>query len=255
MQNQNKINTYDCEVCGFSGKLKTHLQAHLNTRKHKVNMGMEEKVEKHKMIHYCGKCDYSTDRLFNLKTHIENKHSNKTINCEYCNKKIKQDDLDNHRLLDSHRFNVITKLTSLNGKVRKIKTEYQNLIKFQKIDQTIKLKNEYINSIDKLSEIKKELLYLDNFGKSEDEIEIIKKEESLLLQKMIKKQEKEKVLEEINKKKEKELIEQLKILRSDNYDLHTKLNMIQSHEQGIEIQEKIDDNNDEIKKLEKLCNY
>src|ERR1700687_862285 len=136
---------FNCEVCGFSGKLKTHLQSHLNTKKHKVNMGLEEKKDKVIIIHCCNKCDYNTERAFNLKTHIENKHSNKTINCEYCNKKIKQDDLDNHRLLDSHRFNVITKLTSLNGKVRKIKAEYQNLIKFQKIDETIKLKNEYIN--------------------------------------------------------------------------------------------------------------
>jgi hypothetical protein len=129
---------FNCDVCDFSTHNKTNFKYHLDSKKHKIAIGLETKKDE-VIIHQCNQCEYNSDRTYNLKLHIENIHDNQKIRCDYCNKYYKdQDEYDNHLILDSHELKIVKSITIHSGKMNKILKDYNDIkIKKQKENEPL----------------------------------------------------------------------------------------------------------------------
>ncbi len=116
----NEVNTkFYCEKCNYKCDYKAHYEQHLKSGKHltgkitKVHTKeRKERVKKtpNPTIHKCEKCEFTSNHIYNFKTHILNNHS--TIEerkkeflyyCECCDYGIYSKDLfDNHLLKKRH---------------------------------------------------------------------------------------------------------------------------------------------------------
>ena len=87
---------YDCKICNFSSKIKTHLNRHLKTKKHLNNEknyvedNDKKTTQNLKIPHFSLKIPHNTSQISH--------HTNKELyKCEYCNKEFSRiDNLNRH---------------------------------------------------------------------------------------------------------------------------------------------------------------
>jgi len=108
---------YDCKICNFSSKIKTHLNRHLKTKKHlnNVNNYVEENDKKTtqnlKIPHFPLKIPHNPSQISN--------HTNKELyKCEYCNKEFsRKDNLNRHITKNCKKKSELDKMENENSKI------------------------------------------------------------------------------------------------------------------------------------------
>lgn len=96
---------FNCDICNTSFTRKDGLTRHNATTSHKIKAGLEQPVQKIKQEYKCDKCDFKSDRKFNLDRH---KPTHDNIHCEYCDFTYAKSTHDAHIISGIHFDNVST---------------------------------------------------------------------------------------------------------------------------------------------------
>lgn len=114
---ENKIENgskFYCEKCNYRCNYKAHYDQHLKSGKHLngkiTKIHTKERIKKEPIIYKCEKCEFTSNHIYNFKTHVLNNHSNVEERkkefpyyCECCDYGIYSKDLfDNHLLKKRH---------------------------------------------------------------------------------------------------------------------------------------------------------
>ncbi len=107
---ENKDSFFYCEKCDFKCKYEVYYERHLKTGKHLngkiTKIHTKERIKKDHIIYKCEKCDFTSNHLYNFKTHVLNNHSSVEDKkkefpyyCECCNIGIFAETVYNKHLL------------------------------------------------------------------------------------------------------------------------------------------------------------
>ena len=118
---------YDCKICNFSSKIKTHLNRHLKTKKHLNNEKNYEEENKKKTTqnlkipHFSLKIPHNTSQISD--------HNNKELyNCVYCYKEFsRKDNLNRHIEKSCKKKRELDKIENENSKIIEKQNKIINL--------------------------------------------------------------------------------------------------------------------------------
>ena len=162
---------YNCEYCNFTTKLKGNYKQHKNTKKHRVNAGIENEEAKGEGANEPNEPNMSQNEPQMSQNEPKRAKSKKNYSCDYCNKLFSTK--ANKRKHEIHRCT--ENVTSKDITIRKLEKEKKKLEK--KID---KLLDKVGNVTNNTNNNTNNIIVVNNYGKENTNYLTVEKIKALL---------------------------------------------------------------------------